>query len=149
MRFCGKPTLKISNSVIKDVNGDNPKIYGTVQIKINFEKETFEHSVIICDILPEVILGQEFLLLKNVTKIDYCRLKLSTYAVDIPCWIGGEAEMVCYVQSNETIVIQSDSKMFIPVNIPKCEHLSKFGVLEPSVELSMRLTRTILSGVPK
>ena len=59
MRFCGKPTLKISNSVIKD---ENFKVYGTVQIKINFEKETFEHSVIICDILPEGILGQDFLL---------------------------------------------------------------------------------------
>ena len=59
MRFCGKPTLKISNSVIKDVNGENFKVYGTVQIKINFEKETFEHSVIICDILPEGILGQD------------------------------------------------------------------------------------------
>ena len=57
VRFCGKPTLKISNSVIKDVNGENLKVYGTVQIKINFEKETFEHSVIICDILPEGILG--------------------------------------------------------------------------------------------
>jgi len=73
------------------------------------------------------------LLLKNVTQIDYCRLKLSTYAVDIPCWIGGEEEMVCYVQSNETMVIRPDSKMFIPVNIPKCEHLSIFGVLERSV----------------
>ena len=86
--------------------------------------------------------------MKNVTKIDYCRLKLSTYTVDIPCWIGGEAEMVCYVQSNETIVIRPDSKMFIPVNIPKCEHLSKLGVLEPSMELFMRLTRTILRVYP-
>jgi hypothetical protein len=88
-------------------------------------------------------------LLKNVKNIDYCRLRLSTYIVDIPCWIGGEAEMVCFVQPNETIVIRPDSKMFIPVNIPKCEHLSKFGVLERSVELFMRLTRTILSDVPK
>ena len=88
-------------------------------------------------------------MLKNATKIDYCRLKLSTYTVDIPCWIGGEAEMVCYVQSNETIVIRPVSNMFIPVNIPQCEHLSKFGVLERSVELFMRLTRTILSDVPK
>jgi hypothetical protein len=87
-------------------------------------------------------------LLKNVKKIDYCRLKLSTYTVDIPCWIGGKAEMVCYVQSNETIVIRPDSKNFIPVNIPKCEHLSKFGVLERSVELFMRLTRPMLSDVP-
>jgi hypothetical protein len=48
MRFWCKPTLNISNSVIKDVNGEHLKVYGTVQIKINFEKETFEHSVIIC-----------------------------------------------------------------------------------------------------
>ena len=65
VRFHGKPTLKISNSVIKDVNGENLKVYGTVQIKINFEKETFEHSVIICDILPEGILGQDFVVVEE------------------------------------------------------------------------------------
>jgi hypothetical protein len=62
MRFWCKPTLNISNSVIKDVNGENLKVYGTVQIKINFEKETFEHSVIICDILAEDILGQDLII---------------------------------------------------------------------------------------
>ena len=51
--------------MIKDVNGENLKVYGTVQIKINFEKETFEHSVIICDILPEGILGQDFVVVEE------------------------------------------------------------------------------------
>jgi hypothetical protein len=68
MRFWCKPTLNISNSVIKDVNGENLKVYGTVQIKINFEKETFEHSVIICDILAEGILGQDFVIVKECEK---------------------------------------------------------------------------------
>ena len=45
--------------------GKISKVYGTVQIKINFEKETFEHSVIICDILPEGILGQDFVVVEK------------------------------------------------------------------------------------
>ena len=54
--------------------------------------------------------------------------------MEIPCWIGGEAEMVCLVQARETIQIPPESQVFIPVNIPKIECLSRFGVLEPSVD---------------
>ena len=39
-------------------------------MKILFCDKIFEHNVLICDILPEGILGQDFLL-KYVLKIDY------------------------------------------------------------------------------
>jgi hypothetical protein len=39
------------------------------------------------------------------------------------------------VQARETIQIPPESQVFIPVNIPKIECLSRFGVLEPSVDL--------------
>ena len=55
--------------------------------------------------------------------------------MEIPCWIGGEAEMACLVQARETIQIPPESQVFIPVNIPIIECLSRFGVLKPSVDL--------------
>jgi hypothetical protein len=47
----------------------------------------------------------------------------------------GEAEMIFLVQVRETIQIPPDSQFFIPVTIPKIECLSRYGVLEPSVDL--------------
>ena len=47
----------------------------------------------------------------------------------------GEAEMICLVQARETIQIPPESQFFIPVTIPKIECLSRYGVLEPSVDL--------------
>jgi hypothetical protein len=57
--------------------------------------------------------------------------------MEIPCWIGGEAEMVCLVQARETIQIPPESQVRIPVNIKKIECLSRLGVLEPSVDLPL------------
>ena len=55
--------------------------------------------------------------------------------MEIPCWIEGEVEMVCLVQAREIIQFPPESQFPIPVNIPKIECLSRYGVLEPSVDL--------------
>ena len=47
----------------------------------------------------------------------------------------GEAEMVCLVQARETIQTPPESQMFISVTMPKIECLSRYGVLEPSLDL--------------
>jgi hypothetical protein len=47
----------------------------------------------------------------------------------------GEAKMIFLVQVRETIQIPPESQFFIPVTIPKIECLSRYGVLEPSVDL--------------
>jgi hypothetical protein len=47
----------------------------------------------------------------------------------------GEAEMICLVQARETIQFPPESQFCIPVTIPKIECLSRYGVLEPSVDL--------------
>jgi hypothetical protein len=46
------------------------------------------YNVLVCDILPEGILGQNFLL-KYVLKIDNRKLCLCLETMEIPCWIGG------------------------------------------------------------
>ena len=70
MKMCTDKELKLQKSdcQIKDANGKNLKTYGTAQMKILFCDTIFEHNVLICDILPEGILGQYFLL-KYVLKI--------------------------------------------------------------------------------
>jgi hypothetical protein len=122
------------------------KTYGTAQKKILFCDKIVEHNVLVCDILPEGILGQYFLL-KYVLKIDYRKLCLCLETMEIPCWIGGEAEMVCSVQARETIQIPPESHIFIPVNIPKIECLSRYGVLEPSVDLFETCEITLTPGI--
>ena len=148
MKMCTDKELKLQKSdcQIKDANGKNLKTYGTAQMKILFCDKIFEHNVLICDILPEGILGQDFLL-KYVLKIDYKKLCLCLETMKIPCWIGGEAEMVCLVQARETIQIPPESQVFIPVNIPKIECLSRFGVLEPSVDLFETCEITLTPGI--
>jgi hypothetical protein len=54
----------------------------------------FHHQFIICDITPDSILGQDFLL-RHVEKIDYQQQLLQTDNTDIKCWIGGKFQMVC------------------------------------------------------
>jgi hypothetical protein len=44
---------------------------------------SFEHNVLVCDILPEGILGQDFLS-KYVLKIDYRKLCLCLETMEIP-----------------------------------------------------------------
>jgi hypothetical protein len=67
--------------------------------------------------------------------------------MEIPCWIGGEAEMVCLVQAREIIQIPAKLQIFIPVNILKIECLSRYGVLEPSVDLFETCEIIITPGI--
>ena len=46
-----------------------------------------------------------------------------------------EAKMICLVQARVTIQNPPESQLFIPVTIPTIECLSRYGVLEPSVDL--------------
>jgi hypothetical protein len=85
MKMCTDKELKLQKSdcQIKDANGKNLKTYGTGQMKIIFSDNIFEHNVLVCDILPEGILGQYFLL-QYVLKIDYRKLCLCLETMEIP-----------------------------------------------------------------
>ena len=148
MKMCTDKELKLQKSdcQIKDANGKNLKTYGTGQMKIIFSDNIFEHNVLVCDILPEGILGQYFLL-QYVLKIDNRKLCRCLEIMEIPCWIGGEAEMVCLVQAREIIQIPAKLQIFIPVNILKIECLSRYGVLEPSVDLFETCEIIITPGI--
>ena len=85
MKMCTDKELILQKSdcQIKNANGKNLKTYGTAQMKILLCDKIFEHNVLVCDILPEVILDQYFLL-KYVLKIDYRKLCLCLETMEIP-----------------------------------------------------------------
>lgn len=65
-------------------------------------------------------------------KIDYQQQLLQTDNTDIKCWIGGKFQMMCRVQSMNTVVIPSNSISTLPVKIPSVEHISDIAIVEPT-----------------
>ena len=115
------------------------------RVDITFSEIIFPHTIIIvCDITPDVIIGQDFLL-KYVKKFDYQKLVLQTEQTAIQCWIAGEAAMICRVEVSEKTTIPANSRMFIPVEIPCCEKLSANCVGEPSIHIFQEKTIAIMS----
>lgn len=133
---------------IKDVNGNVITTYGQYTMKIVFNGEIFPHNVIICDITPDAIIGQDFLL-KFVTKIDYQKMVLQTCKANIQCWVAGEAQMVCRVEATELITIPGNSRMFVAVDIPCCEKLGENVLIEPSVRLFEEKNVSVMPGILK
>lgn len=93
------------------------------RVDITFSERIFPHTIIVCDITPDVIIGHDFLL-KYVKKFDYQKLVLQIEQTAIQCWIAGEAAMICRVEGSEKTTIPANSRMFIPVEIPCYEKLS-------------------------
>ncbi|CAC5425538.1 unnamed protein product [Mytilus coruscus] len=79
---------------LQNVNGTNLTTYGMVNLEFSLRSAIFRHQFIVCDITPDAILGQDFLLVK---KIDYRSHILQTENSDIKCWVGENLErpVVC------------------------------------------------------
>ncbi|CAC5414123.1 unnamed protein product [Mytilus coruscus] len=114
-----KPNLEPSRLNIKDVNGNTITAYGQSIMNLNFNGKLFPQTIIVCDISPDAIIGQDFLL-HYVNTIDYQRMVLQTSLTDIQCWVAGVTQMVCRVEVKEEITIPANSRMFLPVDIPFC-----------------------------
>ncbi|CAG2217764.1 unnamed protein product [Mytilus edulis] len=93
---------------LQNVNGTNLTTYGMVTLEFSLRSAIFRHQFIVCDITPDAILGQDFLL-KHVKKIDYRSHILQTENLDIKCWVGGEFRMTCRVLARDTVVVPSNS----------------------------------------
>ncbi|CAG2228453.1 unnamed protein product [Mytilus edulis] len=141
-----KPNLEPSRLNIKDVNGNTIIAYGQSIMNLNFNGKQFPQTIIVCDISPDAIIGQDFLL-HYVNKIDYQRMVLQTSLTDIQCWVAGETQMVCRVEVKEETTIPANSRMFIPVDIPFCEKLSESCMIEPSVRLFDEKNIAILPAI--
>ena len=105
-----KPVLNQKNYVVHDVNGRNLCVYGCADVCLEIGNSEYTHQVIVCDMTPDGILGQDFLL-KYVKKIDYHSYRMHTQNDIVQCWSGGESDMVCRVLVKETVVIPPYSGM--------------------------------------
>ncbi|MCG7878801.1 MAG: retropepsin-like domain-containing protein [Candidatus Thiodiazotropha endolucinida] len=74
---CLRPQLKENKFKVKNVNGVDINVYGHTNITIKLGKNEYFHQVIVCDISPDGILGQDFLL-EYVKKIDYEKYTVHT-----------------------------------------------------------------------
>lgn len=97
-------------------------------------KHYYHQKFFICDISQDGILGQDYLL-SHVKKIDYQQMVLHTgQCGEIKCWIGGKENMVCRVLVRETTTLPSNAGILVPISIPRAEHLTKLGLVEPCTE---------------
>ncbi len=106
----------------------------------------FKQFIIVCDILPDGVLGQDFLL-KYASKIDYRRLLIDTAIASIPCWIGGETEAVSRVLLIHTTVVPPLSSMLVDVEVPDFDRLSRAGLVTRSRNLMKSKDTVVVEGV--
>ena len=126
-----RPQLKANKFKVKNVNGIDINVYGHANISIKLGKNEYFHQVIVCDISPDGILGQDFML-EHVEKIDYEKYMLHTETGQISCWLGGNSSMTCRVIAEETTYLPANSSAWISVKIPSQEHMeTKTAFVEP------------------
>lgn len=70
----GTIDLHQKSIVMQGVDGKNINVYGCAEINLSFDDSQMCQMVIVCDITPEGILGQDFLL-KHI----------KTWDMDVPC----------------------------------------------------------------
>ena len=126
-----RPDLEPTDIVLMGVNGDELKVHGAAILHIEFGQRNFTQPAIVCNIATDAILGQD-ILLRHSCKLDYKKTQITIDDTTVPLWIGGEAEMVCYVLASETIYIPPLSSMFIEVVIPMKNLLTQSALIEPN-----------------
>ena len=65
---CLRPELKENTFKVKNVNGIDINVYGHTNNTIKLGKNEYFHQLIVCDISPDGILGQDFML-EHVKKL--------------------------------------------------------------------------------
>ena len=135
------------NIVMQGVDGKNINVYGYANINISFDGNNVPHTAIVCDIKPEGILGQDFLL-KHVKMwdLDVPCLRTRQNKV-IPLATGGETQAVCHVLVKDKMQIPPRSVSFGPVDIVNGKHLAANGYMEGKRSDTSKEQVTVLPGI--
>lgn len=126
----GTIDLHQKSIVMQGVDGKNINVYGCAEINLSFDDSQMCQMVIVCDITPEGILGQDFLL-KHI----------KTWDMDVPCLrtrqnteirleTGGETQVVCRVLVKDKTQISPHSVSFVPVEIVNGKRLATTAYME-------------------
>lgn len=141
-----KPRLRDEERTLVDVNNREITIYGHAEIPVTFGSVKRSLPVVVCDVLNEGILGQDFLM-KNVQKLDLQKMMLITDQGNIQCWTGGEAVMVCSVAVKQTVIIPPETRSVIPITIPKKDHLAELGLVETPATVISQKNFSLIPGI--
>ena len=140
-----KPLMKIDDKML-GANGHEIDIYGRTTLQLTFGDTTFQTSLIMCDIVPDGIIGQDFLL-RHASRIDYKSLAIFTNQGRIKCWIGGEAEARSRVLTTDNVHIPPMSVKNVVVKIEKLQSFPELIlVMSPEDSLKQNTVR-IVEGI--
>ncbi len=143
---CDRPTLTPMTQKVKGANGVDIDVQGYTDIMFELGGGCFKQSTIVCDILPDGVLGQDFLL-KYASRIDYKRLLIDTSIASIPCWIGGETEAISRVLLVNTTIVPPFTTMLVDVELPNFDKLSGAGLVTRSSNLIRGKDTVVVEGV--
>jgi hypothetical protein len=141
-----RPVLEERPCDLRDINGSSLKVYGSANIVMTIGRSDYQVPVAVCDITPDGVLGQDFLL-QNVRKLDYEKYILHTSTDSIHCHVGEGTRTVCRVMVEEKINIPGNSGVWVPVRIPSVNYLATAGLIQslPSLpEKGIHLTEGII-----
>ena len=145
----GEHTIGLhQRSIVKQgVDGKNINVYGYANINISFDGNNVLHTAIVCDITPEGILGQDFLL-KHVKMwdLDVPCLRTRQNTV-IPLATGGKTQAVCRVLVKDKTHIPPRSVSFVPVDIVNGKHLAANGYMEGICSHTSKKQVTVVPGI--
>jgi hypothetical protein len=105
--------------------------------EFSFKDKNIKHPTIICDIKQPAISGQDF-----VIRHDYKNMEVKPGNNLYPCWIKGEADMVCTVHIKEDTEIPPLSGNLVPVTVTGLQHLRTAGLVDGNKILHNQLVIT-------
>ena len=121
--------LHQKSTVMQGVDGKKINMYGYANIGISFDESHLLHTVIVCDITPEGILGQDFLL-KHIKTWDLDVPCLRTrHNTVIPLATGSETQVVGRVLIKDKTQIPVHSNSFVPRDIVNGKQPAAAGYL--------------------
>jgi hypothetical protein len=118
-----RPALTPWFTTIQGVDGIGLRTDGCALMNIGLGNLVYQQMMVVCDIVSDGILGQDFLL-KYVNNVDYGRQALSTCDGDIPCWIGSKDSMLCRSEVKQPISTPAHSGVCVPVPLSNAGELS-------------------------
>lgn len=127
-----RPELIATKHRLQGANGKDIMVLGRVRTTLMLGKGCFDVEAIVCDIIPDGILGQDFLL-QHASKIDYDETTIYTDRANISCWIG--KEISCNVMTVAKVIIPPMTLIRIPVRIENVENMEDLGLFCASLPL--------------
>ena len=141
-----RPQLVPMKDKVRGANGGDIEVLGIADLPLELGGVCFFQTAIVCSILPDGILGQDFML-KFASRIDYRKMLIETSVNSVPCWVGGETESVCSILVQDTVTIPAWSCHCVTVNIPKANTLADSGIVMPSRSLLKSKNVCLVEGI--